>query len=437
MPILDELYTDIASAIREKEPSEGDIKASDFPDRITGLRTKNNISSYPLLIHCVKGATITATQGDTVISKVMGGGGVETLWLPESGIWNVVAQKGSYTSPITEIELSGDVTLKEKLIDLIPNAVEPLTTARRAIAGASIGYYAIFAGGYSPEIDETFAYDSLLTKVDTPLLSDKRAYIMSASNPSYAVFAGGILYDCVANVEGYDSNLTKKAGTNLRSARRWGGSTGVGDVAIFGGGTLSGYPLTATSNVDSYNSNMTRSVGSLSSVRCVLDFVNPATSIGDYGLIGCGWISSSNTVDTLDAFTETLTRKAAPVLSAKSSQTSACSSTNYAMFQISTGLTVYNANLTKSNGPRLSCSGNSRIGVSLNGNGIFFGGNGSEDQKLMAELIDPNLTKKVLSNMTTGGTELSAATTGSYAIIAGGCVNAKPQTTVDVYGIEP
>lgn len=72
--ILDDLYGDIADAIRVKESSEAGISPSDFAQRINDLNTKNNCNKFPLVVNSVRGATITAVQDTTTVTEVIGGG---------------------------------------------------------------------------------------------------------------------------------------------------------------------------------------------------------------------------------------------------------------------------------------------------------------------------------------------------------------------------
>ena len=111
--VLDDLYSEIADAIREKDGTTPDIQAATFAQRIRDIRTKSNISDFPLIIHSARGAVITATQGDVSLSTTIDSSGSGVLWLPTEGEWEVKATKGSYTSPTQTITINGSANLLE------------------------------------------------------------------------------------------------------------------------------------------------------------------------------------------------------------------------------------------------------------------------------------------------------------------------------------
>lgn len=75
-------------------------------------------------------------------------------------------------------------------------AVE-LSSAKTALASATVGEYAMFAGGYKGNSDAAYvatvdAYNTALTKTTMPDLSVGRYGLASAVIGDYALFAGGI-----------------------------------------------------------------------------------------------------------------------------------------------------------------------------------------------------------------------------------------------------
>jgi hypothetical protein len=68
-----------------------------------------------------------------------------------------------------------------------------LSAARRELAGASVGNYALFAGGHddSDSYDTVDAYDASLTRSTPTALSAARHNVAGASVGNYALFAGG------------------------------------------------------------------------------------------------------------------------------------------------------------------------------------------------------------------------------------------------------
>ena len=74
--------------------------------------------------------------------------------------------------------------------EFIHSTPTPLSVARSGLAGASVGNYALFAGGYSSR-DTVDAYDTSLTRSTPTALSVERRNLAGASVGNYALFAGG------------------------------------------------------------------------------------------------------------------------------------------------------------------------------------------------------------------------------------------------------
>ena len=69
-----------------------------------------------------------------------------------------------------------------------------LSLARRYLAGASVGNYALFAGGYGSTVYSTVdAYNTSLTRSTPTALSTVRNLLAGASVGEYALFAGAML----------------------------------------------------------------------------------------------------------------------------------------------------------------------------------------------------------------------------------------------------
>ena len=125
-----------------------------------------------------------------------------------------------------------------------------LSTARRWLAGASVGDYALFAGGdtgsYSSVVD---AYDTELTRTTPTALSTARGQLAGASVGDYALFAGGDTGSYSSVVDAYDTELTRTTPTALSTARLGLAGASVGDYALFAGG----YTGSHSSVVDAYD----------------------------------------------------------------------------------------------------------------------------------------------------------------------------------------
>ena len=115
-----------------------------------------------------------------------------------------------------------------------------------AIGGAAVGNYALFAGGtvYS-QINEdnvtsdVLAYDPSLTFTTAPWLSVARANVKGASAGNYALFAGGRADGFCTTVDAYNASLTRTTATALSSTKNNSAAATVGNHAIFVGNTAS------------------------------------------------------------------------------------------------------------------------------------------------------------------------------------------------------
>ncbi|MBD5585115.1 MAG: hypothetical protein HDQ88_08530 [Clostridia bacterium] len=233
---------------KKKTMGGGGIKASDFADHINSLRTKSNISSYPIVVNSAKGATITATQGDVTISSVIDASGTTVLWVPTAGTWNVVASKGSYTSPVTEVEINCDANLVEPYSILTPEI--KLREGGYNGAAITLGNKMFIAGGY----EGTYTRDSrYLDVVDTDLVIyhevgnfEKRHSSTAQYVGDKVAFVGGTSISGIglSNVDVYDENLSRItiitiSNNSLQQRDNPNGLGPLGDMVIVAGGKLS------------------------------------------------------------------------------------------------------------------------------------------------------------------------------------------------------
>ena len=132
-------------------------------------------------------------------------------------------------------------TLGTKITSFTRSTPTGLSTARAYLAGASVGNYALFAGGYNSGYkSEVDAYDSSLTRSTPTGLSTARAYLAGASVGNYALFAGGNNSSNDSSVvDAYDSSLTRSTPTGLSTRRNNLAGASVGNYALFAGGNNS------------------------------------------------------------------------------------------------------------------------------------------------------------------------------------------------------
>lgn len=166
------------------------------------------------------------------------------------------------------------------------------------IAGASVGDYALFAGGqdgsgYNPPLTVVYAYNSSLTRSTASSgLRVARYLARGADNGNYAIFAGGCAIgysgQYLATVDAYNASLTRTTPTALSVAAYNMGGARLGDYAIFGGGQVS---AGVHNTVTAYDKSLVRTL--LTGLSVARNSV-PAASIGDYLLFGGGQTSGSS-----------------------------------------------------------------------------------------------------------------------------------------------
>ena len=172
-------------------------------------------------------------------------------------------------------------------------AITNLNSGRNLLAAATIGNYALFAGGESPVSNVVDAYDASLTRTIPTTLNTSRGYLAGTTIGNYALFGGGEYSNVV---DAYDTSLTHTTPTALSEKRKYLAATTISDYALFGGGCVN--TNTPSAIVDVYDTSLTKTVQTdLSKARYQL----VATTIGDYALFGGGYTysteSKSNIVD--------------------------------------------------------------------------------------------------------------------------------------------
>ena len=298
-----------------------------------------------------------------------------------------------------------------------------LSTTRYDMRAATVGKYALFAGGYiskssfgysvSSSVD---AYNTSLTKSTPTELSCKRCGHAAASVGGYALFAGGassynfLDYGTpVSSVDAYDASLTRSAAHIIGATAAIGGAA-VGNYALFAGGTVHGAITkdTVTSDVLAYDSSLTFTTAPLLSVaRAGVK----GASVGNYALFAGGRAGSFCT--TVDAYNASLTRTTATALSSEKNRSAAATVGNHAIFVGNTASAdIYDASLTKTSAAILSTARTGLAATTVGDYAIFSGGG-------VADFCDASLTRSSIGTSMTGY-DMGAATIGDYALFAGG-----------------
>ena len=309
-----------------------------------------------------------------------------------------------------------------------------LSTARYDMRAATVGKYALFAGGYiskssfgysvSSSVD---AYNTSLTKSTPTELSCKRCGHAAASVGGYALFAGGALSHNflgygkpVSSVDAYDASLTRSAAHIIGATVAIGGAA-VGNYALFAGGTVYSQinEDNVTSDVLAYDPSLTFTTAPLLSVaRANVK----GASAGNYALFAGGRADGFCT--TVDAYNASLTRTTATALSSTKNNSAAATVGNHAIFVGNTASAdIYDASLTKTSAAILSTARTGLAATTVGDYAIFSGGG-------VADFCDASLTRSNIGTSMTGY-DMGAATIGDYALFAGGHSGEKSDTAYD------
>ena len=309
-----------------------------------------------------------------------------------------------------------------------------LSTTRYDMRAATVGKYALFAGGYiSKSIwgyvvgSSVDAYNTSLTKSTPTELSCKRCGHAAASVGGYALFAGGASSynllgygDLVSSVDAYDASLTRSAAHIIGATAAIGGAA-VGNYALFAGGTVYSQinKDNVTSDVLAYDPSLTFTTAPLLSVaRANVK----GASAGNYALFAGGRAGSFCT--TVDAYNASLTRTTATALSSTKNNSAAATVGNHAIFVGNTASAdIYDASLTKTSAAILSTARTGLAATTVGDYAIFSGGG-------VADFCDASLTRSSIGTSMTGY-DMGAATIGDYALFAGGYSDEKSLTVYD------
>lgn len=266
--------------------------------------------------------------------------------------------------------------------ELLPvkRQLSPLTTAKSQHAAASVGKYAVFAGGMG--------------------VRDNINYL--------------------ATTDAYDSGLTHTNPQSLGKARRWLAATNVGGkYAVFGGGGEG----SKTAYTDAYDSSLTKA--SISNLSGDGRYNLAATGVGKYGLFGGGYYMwfGDKYQSTVDAYDDALTRTTAASLSSAKDNVSAASTKSYAFFAGGRGTTAvdaYDTNLTRTSAAPLQSGKTLAAAAGIAGEYVFFAGGSGADASTQVDIYDDHLTRVAALILPQGSWSQGAAGAGEIAVIAGG-----------------
>lgn len=304
------------------------------------------------------------------------------------------------------------------------------------VAGASVGKYAIFAGGDKGQSNEydysdsVNAYDSSLTAQNIAQLSfsyDKyRSGMLSGVINNKAVFAGGYyLYKplfgkakvirCDEAIS-YDTSLTQTQLTDLSSAKCNCATANTTNHLIFAGWVNN----TNSNTTDAYDNSLTRrTITALGTARYYL----AGASIGEYAIFA-GGKDDSTSYSLVECYDSALTKHTLENLSAIRTNFQGASFAGYAVFGGGTTSTPYidryNASLTRDTTIALSSSRSNTatgtLGSGMDKRLLFAGG---DNNSTVVDVFDASFTRTSYS-LSVGRTKATIVSVGNYALVAGG-----------------
>jgi len=319
----------------------------------------------------------------------------------------------------------------------VTSPITALSDPSTGLSGTSIGGYALFAGGwyssggYNNYLSSVNAYNNSLTRSSPSSLSVGRLGMASATFNNYAWFGGGHRYTpsgsdptYYSNVDIYNTSLSR-ATFNVDTARSYMAAARAGtSYLLFAGGYYynSGtYTGSVFNNVAVFNTtNTLTSATALGTARSHL----AGASVGSYAIFA-GGNASPNTVAVataaVDAYSASLVKSTPTSLSVARWGAVGASIGNYALIAggntasttFSNVVDCYNTSLVRSTATSLRASASGLDSTNL-WKYVVIGG------RTVMDAYDASLTRVLLTTLPNDRRELAAASTADYMIFAGG-----------------
>lgn len=316
-----------------------------------------------------------------------------------------------------------------------------LSSARYDLNAATVGNYAVFgpgrtSNGFGGNYD---AYDSSLALMSISTAGETvAAGYAAATVGDYAIFAGGV--STVNSAEGpvskctaINNYLTKTAmADGLGYAKQDLGATTIGSYAIFAGGWMGGNP---TNQVEAFNASLTKTiVANLVEARAGL----AGTTTRDYAVFADGYNKTSYT-NRFDRYSASLTHSTGYLNGITGMASYAAASVGkYALFVGETGYSINNSGTVST---ITSSTRTNLAATSLGDYAVFAGGTASAVSGNVSSTIytyDTSLTRESKLSLPVGRHKLAATTLGDYAMFGGGDTlnnisSTSPSNAVDIY----
>lgn len=173
-----------------------------------------------------------------------------------TGLLGTQAREGACVSTPARAIFGGGTGAVEAVNNSFQVSVlTPLSPNRFYLSAAKAGNYALFAGGYvASNVATVDYYDANAVHGSGPDLQSARRDMASASLGDYAIFACGSLAgtDVSSDVDCYDTYLVRSSLQNVDVSRYYAKGVTIGDYAIFAGGSLPNVGTKFTA-VDAYS----------------------------------------------------------------------------------------------------------------------------------------------------------------------------------------
>jgi autotransporter-associated beta strand protein len=316
-----------------------------------------------------------------------------------------------------------------------------LSQARSALAAASVGSEAFFAGGATSSGPSSVVdiYNTVSSTWSTAQLSQARYDLSATSLGNEVFFAGGLSSAGYSNVVDIYNTVSNTWTTATLSQARFGVSaTAVGNDVFFAGG----YNGNADSNVvDIYNTvSNTWTTATLAVARGA----PAAVTVGNEAFFASGNFHGDGNASTVDIYNSVSNTWSTANLSWARYSVSATSLGNAAFFaggldsnnNPSNEVDIYN---TVSNTWSTATLSQARFALSATslGNETFFaGGNpipNTEDVSNVVDIYNSVSGTWSTATLSQARYNLAATTAGNEAFFAGGDANGTPSNVVDIY----
>lgn len=431
MTVLEELFSNIANAIRTKNSTTDKLKAGTFFTDINNLnffQKKISITTWP-------SASVTLTKpNETTITNTANMSGVTNFILDIPGTYIVESRNGSMSKSITIVVEETDKYII-KSDNMFVRGANPanLAIGTTQLGAASVGNYILFGGGINTSNARTNvveAYNTSLVKSTATELLQAGSYLVGITFGNYAIFAGGYVGGTTYSnsISTYNSSLVRGTATALTTGCSNNAATVVNDKLFIAGGQSS---TSKISNVDVYSNTLVKSTATALSSPV---YNNAATTVGNYALFA-GGNDGTTSKSTVDAYNTSLVKSSATALSTAKDSISGSYNSKYGLIAGGgdTIVDAYSTSLVKSIPSSSAYSKRYQIGITFKDYACILGGFMSGLYFDLFEAWDNALTKIYGDPMTLGRCWPTAAATSNLLLVGGGqCAVGSPPFTNNV-----